>query len=60
MQNVNKEQLILLNLIEQSQFGFTKSISFADADIDVLYKEAMQHAVLSIVAPELPDEISNL
>ena len=56
---MNKVQSVLLDLIKQSQFGIKEPICFADIDIDELYCEAKQQTVLSLIAAEIPDELSN-
>ena len=56
---MNKEETILLNIIRQSQFGPSEPISFAEVDMALLYNEALNHAVLGLVAPEIPSECSN-
>ncbi len=56
---MNKEQTVLLSLIKQSQFGPSEAISFADVDMDALYKEAEQQSVLGLVSSEIPDEYTN-
>ena len=56
---MNKEQTVLLSLIKQSQFGPSETISFADVDMDGLYKEAEQQSVIGLVSSEIPDEYTN-
>ena len=56
---MNNEQSVLLSLIKQSQFGPSGTISFIDVDLDTLYKEASQQAVLSLIAPEIPNDHTN-
>ena len=56
---MTKEQSLLLELIKQSQFGSSNLINFDGIDMDSLYVEALQHAVLGLVAPEIPLELRN-
>ena len=56
---MNNEQLTLLELIRQSQFGPSEAINFIDVNIVALYDEAVQHSVQGIVSPEIPQEYTN-
>ena len=56
---MNKEQLVLLSLIKQSQFGPLETISFDDVNNGDLYDEAVQQSVQGLVSPEIPQEYSN-
>lgn len=53
------EEKVLLELIRQSQFGKTVPICFDNVDFDMLYQEAFYHAVLGLIAPEIPSEHMN-
>ncbi|MBR2992892.1 MAG: nucleotidyltransferase family protein [Clostridiales bacterium] len=56
---MNNEQLILLKLIRQSQFGPSEAICFDDVNIVALYDEAVQQSVQGLVSPEIPKAFSN-
>lgn len=57
--SMNKEQSLLLELIKKSQFGSSEQICWDDVDMQVLYEEAKQQAVLGLVAYEIPEEFLN-
>ena len=48
---MNKEQKLLLYIINCSQFETSSSVVLDDADLDDLYNEASHQAVLGIIAP---------
>ncbi len=48
-----KEELTLLKLIRKSQYGLSEPISFDGIDMSKVYNEALNHSVLSIIAPEV-------
>lgn len=50
---MNKEQSFLLDLIKQSQFDSTSSISINSINIEALYIEASDQTVLGLITPEL-------
>ena len=53
------EQSVLLNLIRQSQFDTVEDIAWDEFDLDALYEEASQQAVLGLIAPLIPEAYSN-
>ena len=53
------EQSALLQLIKQSQFDIPADIDWATINMQALYEEASQQAVLGLVAPLIPAEYSN-
>ena len=53
------EQSVLLKLIRQSQFDTIEDIAWDDIDLDELYEEANQQAVLGLIAPLIPEAYSN-
>ena len=53
------EQSVLLKLIRQSQFDTIEDIAWDDIDLDALYEEASQQAVLGLIAPLIPEAYSN-
>ena len=52
------EQSVLLKLIRQSQFDTIEDIAWDDINIDALYEEANQQAVLGLIAPLIPPDHS--
>ena len=56
---MNDNNLILLNLIKYSQFGTNNDTYFSpNIDWKEIYDEAVNQAVLGIVAPEVPDQVA--
>ena len=53
---MNKEEKLLLQLIKKSQFYSQETVDFSDADMDALYKEALDQSVLGLIAPEIPSK----
>lgn len=53
------EQSVLLKLIRQSQFDTVEDIAWNEIDLDALYEEAIQQAVLGLIAPLIPEAYSN-
>ena len=53
------EQSVLLKLIRQSQFDTVEDITWDNIDLDELYEEASQQAVLGLIAPLIPVAYSN-
>ena len=56
---MNIEESLLLNLIKQSQFGPSDTIDFKGVNMDLLYDEAVNQAVIGLIAPELPVALLN-
>lgn len=56
---MNKEEKILLQLINKSQFDSIETVDLFDVDMDALYKEALAQSVLSLIVPEIPSEIAD-
>lgn len=56
---MNKTQLLLLDLINYSQFGSSDNLFFEGVNSDDLYNEASYQCILGLVVPELPDELLN-
>lgn len=53
------EQSVLLKLIRQSKFDTVEDIAWDEIDLDALYEEASQQAVLGLIAPLIPEAYSN-
>ena len=55
--DINQEAL--LKLIQKSQFGSSENMRFDGVDWNEVYDEASFQTVLGIVAPEVPEELSD-
>ena len=53
------EESLLIELIKQSQFGQSEVIDYRCVDMEALFNEASQQAVLGIIASEIPLEFTN-
>lgn len=56
---MNKEEQVLLRLINKSQFGSSEPIDYSNVDMDALYNEALNQSVLGLIAPEIPSEYAS-
>lgn len=56
---MNKEDQVLLRLINKSQFGSSEPIDYSNVDMDALYNEALNQSVLGLIAPEIPSEYAS-
>ena len=56
---MSKEEIVLLALIKQFQFGVLNPICWDDVNMDVLYEEASIQTVLGLIATEIPPEFIN-
>ena len=57
--HMNKEEQVLLRLINKSQFGSSEPIDYSNVDMDALYNEALNQSVLGLIAPEIPSEYAS-
>ncbi len=51
-----KEEVVLLQLIKESQFPISEDINWKCVDFDILFNEASAQAVFGLVIPLIPEE----
>ncbi len=56
---MTKDDLVLLKLINQSQFGTTESETFLDVNWSTLFDEASLQSVVGLIAPEIMDKCTD-